>query len=211
MNTEQSWRQSWLQWVSSLWFSGWHPFRNIFHIISCRRTMLALKKKKVGMCHFNHSILSLSEPSSLCSHHTFFLKSSALLDGLLTRWEVKWSESRSVLSDSLYSPWSSPGQNTGVGSLSLLQKIFPTRGSNPGFPHCRWTLYQLSHKRSPRILEWVVYPFSSGSSWPRNWTRVSWIAGGFFTNWAIREAPTRWEGTIKLPQLAHKYLVPEPA
>ena len=102
MNTEQSWRQSWLQWVSSLWFSGWHPFRNIFHIISCRRTMLALKKKKVGMCHFNHSILSLSEPSSLCSHHTFFLKSSALLDSLLTRWEVKWSESRSVVSDSLW-------------------------------------------------------------------------------------------------------------
>ena len=96
--------------------------------------------------------------------------------------------SNSLWPDGLYSPWSSPGQNTGVGSLSLLQKIFPTRGSNPGFPHCRWTLYQLSHKRSPRILEWVVYPFSSGSSWPRNWTRVSWIAGGFFTNWAIREA-----------------------
>ena len=36
-----------------------------------------------------------------------------------------------------------------------------------------------------RILEWVAYPFSSGSSWPRNWTRVSCIAGGFFTNWAI--------------------------
>ena len=41
---------------------------------------------------------------------------------------------------------------------------------------------------SPRILEWVAYPFSSGSSWPRNWTRFSWITGGFFTNWASREA-----------------------
>ena len=40
----------------------------------------------------------------------------------------------------------------------------------------------------PRILEWVAYPFSSGSSWPRNQTGVSCIAGGFFTNWAIREA-----------------------
>ena len=39
-----------------------------------------------------------------------------------------------------------------------------------------------------RILEWVAYPFSRGSSWPRNWTQVSCIAGGFFTNWAIREA-----------------------
>ena len=43
-------------------------------------------------------------------------------------------------------------------------------------------------KGSPRILEWVAYPSSSGSSWPRNWTRVPCIAGGFFTNWAIREA-----------------------
>ena len=66
------------------------------------------------------------------------------------------SESRSVMSDSLpphglYSPWNFLGQNTGVGSLSLLQGIFPTQGLNSGFPHCRWILYQLSHKGSPRI------------------------------------------------------------
>ena len=71
------------------------------------------------------------------------------------------SENCSVISDSLrphrlYSPWNSLGQNTGVGSLSLLQGIFPTQGSNPGLPHCRWILHQLSHKRSPRILEWVA-------------------------------------------------------
>ena len=106
---------------------------------------------------------------------------------------VKWSESHSVMSDSLqphglYNPWNSPGQNTGVGTLSLLQGIFPTQGSYPGLLHCRQMLYQLSYKRSPRILEWVAYPFSSRSSWPRDWTRVSCIAGGFFTNWAIREA-----------------------
>ena len=69
------------------------------------------------------------------------------------------SESHSVLSDSLrlhelYSPWNSPGQTTGVCSLSLLQGIFPTQGSNRGLPHCRQILYQLSHKGSPRILEW---------------------------------------------------------
>ena len=46
----------------------------------------------------------------------------------------------------LYSPWNSPGQNTGVGSLSLFQGIFPIQGSNPGLPHCRWILYQLSHQ-----------------------------------------------------------------
>ena len=41
----------------------------------------------------------------------------------------------------------------------------------------------------PRIMEWVVYPFSNVSSRPRNQTGVSCIAGGFFINWAIREAP----------------------
>ena len=46
-------------------------------------------------------------------------------------------------------PRNSPGQNTGVGSLSLLQGIFPTQRSNPGLPHCRWILYQLNHKGSP--------------------------------------------------------------
>ena len=103
------------------------------------------------------------------------------------------SESFSVVYNSLwphglYSPWNSPGQNTGVGSLSLLPEIFPIQGSNPGLLHCRWILYQLSHKGSLRILEWVAYPFSRGSSQPKNWTRVSCIAGGFFTNWDNREA-----------------------
>ena len=88
----------------------------------------------------------------------------------------------------LYSPWNSPGQNTGVRSLSLLQGIFPYRGSNPGLPHWRQILYQLSHQGNPRTLEWVAYPFSSGSSRPRNRTGVSCITGGFFTSWAIREA-----------------------
>ena len=69
--------------------------------------------------------------------------------------------------------------------LSLLQGIFSTRGLNPGLLHCRWILYQLSHKRSPRILEWVAYPFSSGSSWLWNQTGPPCIAGGFYTNWAI--------------------------
>ena len=103
------------------------------------------------------------------------------------------SESHSVF-PRLYSPWNSPDQNTGVGSLSLLQGIFSTQGSNPGLPHCRWILYQLSHKGSPRTLEWVAFPFSGGSFRPRNWTQVSYTAGGFFTNWATREAQEHWSG-----------------
>ena len=88
----------------------------------------------------------------------------------------------------LYSPWNSLGQNTGVDSLSLLQGIFPTQGLNAGLLHCRQIVYQLSPKRSPRILEWVACHFSSRSSQHRNQTGVSWVAGGFFTNWAIRKA-----------------------
>ena len=51
------------------------------------------------------------------------------------------------------SPWNSPGQNSGVGSLSLLQRIFPAQGSNLDLPHCRQILYQLSHKGSPGRLQ----------------------------------------------------------
>ena len=66
------------------------------------------------------------------------------------------NESCSVMSDSvrphgLYIPWNSPGRNTGVGSCSLLQGIFPTQGSNPGLLHCRWILYQLSHKMTQMV------------------------------------------------------------
>ena len=88
----------------------------------------------------------------------------------------------------LYSPWNSPGQNTGVSSLSFLQGIFPAQGLNPSLPNCRWILNQLSHTGRSRILEWVAHPLSSGSSQPRNRTGVSCIAGRFFANWAIREA-----------------------
>ena len=70
--------------------------------------------------------------------------------------EKKESESHSfIVSDclrphGLYSPWDSPGQNTGVGSHLLLQGIFPTKGSNRGLPRCWQILYcRLSHQGSP--------------------------------------------------------------
>ena len=67
------------------------------------------------------------------------------------------TESCSVMSDSLqphglYSPWNSPGRYTGVSSLSLLQGIFPTQALNPGLPHCRRILYQLSYQGSAMCL-----------------------------------------------------------
>ena len=71
--------------------------------------------------------------------------------------KVKWSESHSVMSNSLwphglYSSWNSPGQNTGVDSHSLIQWFFPTWRENPGLPHCRPILYQLSTRE-----EWPVH------------------------------------------------------
>ena len=117
--------------------------------------------------------------------------------------EYSESENCSVMSDSLqlHGPWDSPGQNSGVGSLSFLQGIFPIQGSNSGLLHCRWIVYQLSHKGSPRIREWVACPFSSGSSRPGNRTGASCLAGGFFTNWAIREALTEYI----IPQFKKKF------
>ena len=91
---------------------------------------------------------------------------SKMLNMRYWKWKLL-SHVRLMWPKELCRPWNSPGQNTGVGSLSLLQEILPTQESNPGFPHCRHILYQLSHKGSPRILEWVAYPFSSGVFWPR--------------------------------------------
>ena len=56
--------------------------------------------------------------------------------------------------------------------------------------HTAVWIFNLSHQGSPRTQEWVAYSFSSRSSWPRNWTRVFCIAGGFFTNWAMKR---RWD------------------
>ena len=111
---------------------------------------------------------------------------------------MKWNENRSVVSNSLWLhrlsppgssvPEDSLGKNTGVDCHALLQGIFPSQGSNPGVLHCRGILCHLSHQGSPKILEWVAYAFSRGSSWTGTQTRVSCIAGWFFTSWATREA-----------------------
>ena len=84
------------------------------------------------------------------------LTDTGILNGSTSPWNWHFialieSESHSVMSDSLrphglYSPRNSPGQNTGVGSISFLQGIFPTQGSNPSLLHCKWILYQLSHQ-----------------------------------------------------------------
>ena len=108
------------------------------------------------------------------------------------------SQSCLTLCNPMDCPWNS-GQSTAVGSLFLLQGISPTQGSNPGLPHCRQILYQLSHKRSPRILERVAYPFCNGFSQPRIWTGVCYIAGWFITNWN-QKMLTLWKESYDQPR-----------
>ena len=129
------------------------------------------------------------------------------------------SESHSVVSDSLqphglYSLWNSLGQNTGMGSLSLLLGIFPNQGLKPGLPHCRRILYPLSHKRSPRILEWVAYPFSRASSQPRNQTGIScrWI---FLIAQLVKNPPakggdsnTSFHQPLRVSKYGYKWMQP---
>ena len=92
--------------------------------------------------------------------------------------EVKWSESRSVVSSSLrphrlYGPWNSLGQNTGVGILSLLQGNLPNPGIKPRSPTLQADSLSADPPGKSKNTGVVAYPFCSGSSWPRNWTRVS--------------------------------------
>ena len=101
----------------------------------------------------------------------------------------------------LNTPLNPPGQNSEVGSLSLLQGIFPILGSNPGLPHCRQILYQLSHKGSPSILKWVAFLFSSSSFWPRNQTRVSFIPPELWGK-PIRDAG-KWSKPSHLSKCSH--------
>ena len=96
-------------------------------------------RRKVRPLSALNLFLLLSPALSLCLSHTDTILSSYYIYIYMK----SENDSYSVLSNSLrphglYSPWTSPRQNTGVSSLSLLQGIFPTQGSNPGLPHCRW-------------------------------------------------------------------------
>ena len=92
---------------------------------------------------------------------------------------MNWIESLPVISDTLtphglYSSWNSPGQNAGMGSLCLLQGIFPTQGSNPGLPHCRWILYQLNHKESSDPKNSWQTTSALRQKKKLSWGRVAW-------------------------------------
>ena len=102
----------------------------------------------------NLNIKSLVKPSIF---KKIFLQSDCKSQMWFEWWITHQSESHSVMSDSLwlhelYSPWNSPGENTGVGSLPLLQRIFLAQELNQSLLHYRWILYQLSGKLSGKPL-----------------------------------------------------------
>ena len=118
-------------------------------------------------------------------------------------------ESHSVVPNSLrphglYSPWNSLGQNTGVGSFSLLQGIFPTQELNWGLLHCKRILYQLSYQGSPnklhraRYCKIILFSFTEREYLWRNSFKIShictwhyflWITENF---WWLKAQPKKW-------------------
>ena len=107
----------------------------------------------------------------------------------LTHWKWKWKSLRCIWL--FATPWTitcraplSMGilQARILEWVAILQRIFQTQGLNPGLPHCRQILFCLSHQGSPRILEWVAYPFSRGSSQSRDQNGASCIAGSQMSN-----------------------------
>ena len=117
--------------------------------LSCR--CRGLSQSSLSVSQNQHGSYTVSLLFNFFLYFPFFFSFNQLF--ILNCLMQNESESRSVVSDSLKPhglliPWNSPGQNTGVGTLSLLQGIFPTQGLNLGLPHCRRILYQLSHKGS---------------------------------------------------------------
>ena len=142
--THDSWAltDAWLVWTEMYCKPAW------FQILSTKKnTYVDYLKSSSILIIFSHRIVGILGEILISPMSFYSLK--------------RQKSNHLVISDSLqphglYSPWNSPGQNTGVDSLSLLQGIFPTQGMNARLPHCGQNLYQLSHQGSPRILERVT-------------------------------------------------------
>ena len=123
--------------------------------------ILSIMKKKVLSIRLWHTIIykmSLSSEQHICENKMWILE--MIFAKPISKSYMQWNKAasdhrqRSTASQNgviRHLPSGPPGQNTAVGSLSLLQGIFPTQGSNPGLLHCRWILYHLSHQGSPKV------------------------------------------------------------
>ena len=138
---------------------------------------------KLGLLHCRQILYCLSHQGSPILFHTV---------ALYPKWEpcqnflIKWAKDSLVkvkvtqLCPTLCnpidcSPWNSPGQNTGVGSCSLLQRIFPTQGLNPGLPYYKWILYQLSHNGSQKI-HYLTHTINSLFCMMYKYSLILWCA-----------------------------------
>ena len=119
-----------------------------------RQILLFLQRLRIYAAIFNAKVGT--ECKAMCIRKRIEIKQERFIER-----ESRLVVSIPLWSRILYNPWDSPGQNTGVGSLFFLQGIFPTQGSNPSLPRCKWILYQLSHRRSPL---WFIRIMSSVSS-----------------------------------------------
>ena len=121
------------------------------------------------------AFLSLWYPK--CLNSSFYLVDAIIFFSIVSVFPTE-SDSDSLQPHGLYSPWNSPGQNTGVGSLFLLQGIFPAQGSNWGLLHCRQILYQLSYQGSPINIHYIIRRRSlcfSDISLQGCWS-ISWVS-----------------------------------
>ena len=126
------------------------------------------------ICHYSITL------SFLTDQHTYTRTNMSVCTCLCVYVHSEWVKvAQSCLTlwpHGLYSPWNSLGQNTGVGSLSLLQGIFPTQGSKPGLRHCRCIFYQLSHKGRPYVYKHIYkhgYLSTCLSTWVTNQERCN--------------------------------------
>ena len=94
-----------------------------------------------------HHVVSMVTPKWEQKMEEWKWKSLSHVQLFAAPWTIQFME---------YSPWNSLGQNTGVGSLSLLREIFPTQGLNPSLPHCKQTLYQLPQEKTGHINDFCV-------------------------------------------------------
>ena len=151
---------------------------NIFPKFQISIIELPQASQTLHLKHWLHTVTSSKQYYHSATHTETSSHSDSPLRLFTVKFtsKVKVAQSRptlrtyELLSARLLCPWNSPDQNTGMGSYSLLQGNLPNPGMNPGLPHYRRILYLLNHQGSPEILEWVAYPFCSGSSWPRHQT-----------------------------------------
>ena len=145
----------------------------------------------------NHSFLGMFVSVAILSVFHSLIYSFTSSDHVLTSFcerEVKVTQSCPTLWDP-----SSPGENTGVGSLSHLQGIFSIQGVNPGLPNCRRVLYQLSHKGSPTILEWVLCDPIDGN--PPG-SPISGILQARTLEWVTISFSNAWKWKVKVKSLS---------